>query len=303
MRKLQFLTTPMEMNRPKFLFGTEAERCLPALLAYLSAHRDEWDILDVDEQLEGETADAVRAHFRQAGCLIAESQTLCPYVDMDGGWDAFLAGRSRRMRGNVKRLRRRLADLGEIAVRKLPAATEAALDLYCDVEARSWKAQKYLDLGSDRSSYYFYKGLAERFGRDGSFEMRVLESGGKAIAATFGLLHDGVFQSLKIAHDSDHDRFSPGTVLESYELEQLFAAGISRYEFMGSFLANKLRWTSTIIETTNIHVYQRQPRLVLFWFVFFVFKRRAKTLLKKTGQFERVDRFLGRFRNNPFPRY
>jgi hypothetical protein len=72
---------------------------------------------------------------------------------------------------------------------------------------------------------------------------------------------------------------------------------------MGSFLANKLRWTSTILATTNIHVYQAQPRLRLFFFVFFVFKRRVKALLKKSGQFDRVDRLLGRFRNNPFPRY
>jgi hypothetical protein len=42
---------------------------------------------------------------------------------------------------------------------------------------------------------------------------------------------------------------------------------------------------------------------MLFFFVFFVLKRHVKTALKKTGQFEKVDRFLGRFKNNPFLRY
>jgi hypothetical protein len=72
---------------------------------------------------------------------------------------------------------------------------------------------------------------------------------------------------------------------------------------MGSFLSNKLRWTSTVIETRNIHVYQRRPRLILFFFIFFVFKRKVKAVLKKSGQFEKADRFLSRFKNNPFPRY
>jgi hypothetical protein len=42
---------------------------------------------------------------------------------------------------------------------------------------------------------------------------------------------------------------------------------------------------------------------MLFYFIFFVFKRRVKAVLKRTGHFDRVDRFLSKFKNNPFPRY
>ena len=304
-RKMMFLTAPMEMNRPKFLFGRNRATCLAALLDYLDDTADSWDILDIDEQLDDEQVEAVRAHFRSSGQLLAESETLCPWIRLEGTWEAFIGGRSRRMRSNINRLRRKLAAEGEIAVRKVDTWPELdkAMETYCEIEERSWKAEKQLNISGNKAHYFFYRALAKSFGRDRRFQLRTLKCNGRPVASTFGIARDGVFQSLKIAHDSGYDRLSPGTVLESYELEDLFGGSLQRYEFMGSFLANKLRWTSSVCKTTNIHVYQRRPRLMLFFFVFFVFKRHVKAALKKTGQFDKVDRFLGRFKNNPFPRY
>ncbi len=207
-------------------------------------------------------------------------------------------GRSRRMRSNINRMRRRLASLGEIGIRRVASWPEldAAIDGHCEIEKRSWKASRNLGLASDKSHYFFYKGLARVFGQDGKFELRMLECDGQPLASTFGIMHDNVFQSLKIAHDSEYNKFSPGTVLESYELEDLFGRNLSSYEFLGSFLTNKLRWTSIVYETTNIHIYRRRPRQMLFFFNYLVFKHHVKVLLKKTGQFDRVDRFLKGFR-------
>ena len=304
-RKLMFITAPMEMSRPKFIFGRNADECLPALLAYLEASRDTWDIFDIDEQLNDDNCERIRAHFRALRCLLAESETICPYIDLEGAWEQFIAGRSRKLRSNINRLRRKLETSGKITVRRVShwPALEAGFDTHCEIEERSWKAEKGLHIPADRSCYYFYRALARSFGGEGKFELRVLECGGKPLASTFGLVRDHVFQSLKIAHDSEYDNLSPGTVLESYELEALFGQDIARYEFMGSFLANKLRWTSTVRRTTNLHIYQRQPRLMLFYFIYFVFKRRVKAVLKRTGHFDRVDSFLSKFKNNPFPRY
>jgi CelD/BcsL family acetyltransferase involved in cellulose biosynthesis len=303
-RKLMFITAPMEMNRPKFLFGRDAGVCLPALLAFLEQDAGAWDVLDIDEQLQGGLA-AIKKGFADSACLVAESATLCPYIDVDRGWEHFLQGRSKRMRSNIRRLRRKLHSRGEVTVQTVRRWPELdhGLDRHCEIEGASWKAGKNLDLGSEKSHYFFYRSLAKVFGCDGRFELRLLECGGTPVASTFGIRHDQVFQSLRIAHRREYDAVSPGTVLESYELEDLFRDGIARYEFMGSFLANKLRWTESVIATVNVHVYRRRPRLMLFYFVHFVFKRRVKAILKSAGQFDRVDRFLKRFESNPFPRY
>ena len=304
-RKLMFISAPMEMSRPKLIFGENSATCLPALLAWLERHRNTWDILDIDEQVQDQNSRSICDWFRQNRYLIAESSTICPYIDIAGTWEQFLASRSRRLRSNISRLRRKIASEGEVEIRRVDSwpQLEKALTLHCEIEELSWKSGKKLEISSDKSYWFFYRALAKAFGANNSFEIRALMCGGKPLASTFGIRQDNVFQSIKIAHDSAFNSLSPGTILESYELEDLFEAGIERYEFMGSFLANKLRWTSTVFETTNLHVYQRQPHLVLFFFIYFVFKRKVKAVLKRTGQFENADRLLKSLKSNPFPRY
>lgn len=303
-RKLMFISAPMEMSRPKLIFGRNDETCIPAFIAYLEERENEWDIIDIDEQLPGTRMECLKTEFKARNYLVAESETLCPYIEIDSGWQEFLAGRSKKMRSNIKRLRRRLSGLGEVEVEcvKRWPQLDRAMDQYCDIESRSWKIGQSLSIASDKTHYHFYVGLARTFGQHGSFELRTLHCAGEAIASTFGIRTDGVFQSLKIAHDRGYDKFSPGTVLESHELEDLFASDLECYEFMGSFLTNKLRWTSTVYRTNNIHVYQRRPRLMIFYFVYFVFKRHVKKTLKRMGQFEKVERLLRRFPNNSFLR-
>ena len=304
-RKLLFLTAPMEMSRPKLIFGRNDDLCWPAFVQHLEDKRGDWDIIDIDEQLPGERTDFFRDAVRRNRWLIADSETLCPYIPLDGDWDRFLAGLSRKMRGNINRSRRRLEEEGAVSVRLVnsPPAVEAGIDTHCEIEAQSWKADKSLTIGSRRESYFYYQGLAREFAAGGQFEQRILECGEKPVASTFGIAYNGVFQSLKIAHDSAFDRFSPGTVLESYELEAMFGSDLVCYEFMGSFLTNKLRWTSAVHRTINIHVYRRQPRLMLFYFVYFILTRRVVKVLRALGLFERVSGFLMKFRSNPFPRY
>ena len=301
-RKLLFITSPMEMNRPKLLFGGKHRLCAPAFLGYLHSSADEWDVLDLDEQLWSKETEEIRANLERAKYLVADSETLCPYIDIQGEWKEYFSGLSSRMRSNVRRVRRRLAEHGAVAVRQFsewPALNEA-LNAHCEVESRSWKAENDLGLGSDGPLNRFYHGLAKSFGSRGCFELRTLDCDGRSIASTFGIGGLGEFHSLRIAHDRAFDRCSPGTILESYEIEELFSSEFSRYEFIGSFLTNKLRWTSTVHRTRNIHAYKRTPRLALFFWTFFVFKRKVKVLLTKIGQLERVDRLLKKWNGNPF---
>jgi hypothetical protein len=297
-----FISAPMEMSRPKLTFGHDDAACMLAFFAYLENIENYWDIVDIDEQMPGTQTNAIRAELESRNYLVAESETLCPYIEMETDWRAFFACRSKKLRSNINRLRRCLSELGEVntCLENRWPQLDDAMDKYCEIESQSWKVKKSLNIASNKEDYFFYFGLAGAFGQHGSFELRTLECAGKPIASTFGIRTNGVFQSLKIAHDQDYNKYSPGTVLESYELEGLFDAGFKLYEFMGSFLANKLRWTSRVHKTSNIHIYQRQPRLMVFFFVYIVFKRHIKTILKKVGQFDRIHRLLKRFPNNPF---
>lgn len=305
MRNLLFLTATMDMNRPKMIFGRHGELCLPAFLGWLKAHPAEWDILDIEEQLPGPLFDELEGELRREGHLIARSGTVCPYITFEDSWEAFLASRTSRMRSNVKRIRRRLAEEGAVRVdlATRPPEIDKAMAVFRDIESRSWKSGEHLDLESDRARLGFNQALARVFGKAGAFQIRTLVCDDRPIASTYGIASDGVFQSLKIAHDDAFQRFSPGTLLESYEIESLFDSGLQSYEFLGSFVANKLRWTDKAYNTINLHVFRRRPQLVLFFFLYFRLRTAVKGVLKRTGQSDRVFRIMNRFGIDLFPRY
>jgi CelD/BcsL family acetyltransferase involved in cellulose biosynthesis len=122
--------------------------------------------------------------------------------------------------------------------------------------------------------------MAERFAKRRAFVVRTLTVDGKPVAGTFGLVHDGVFYSLQIAHDSELSRCSPGTYLEALEMEQCFRDGLREYEFLGGFLNNKSRWTSTFRFTTQLHVHRRTPLFLALHAVVFGLKPRIKALVR-----------------------
>lgn len=289
-RHLLFVTASMEMSRPKLILGEETEACQAILGDYLHEHRDKWDCIAIEEQLCGTATNSLAAMLSAKGYFIARTKTLCPYIELHGSWDDFKRGLSKRMRSNISRLRRKLADAGSVEVHQFNHWPElkVALEQFSAIEERSWKYRKNLYMAADREHYFFYQQLAEIFGSRRQFQLRHLSCDQEIMSSTFGINFDGVFHSLKITHASDHNKLSPGTILESYEIEQLFNSGTKKYEFMGSFLTNKLRWTNNSYETDNLHVFQPQPRLALIYYIFFVLEPGLKVFLKRIGLFDKV---------------
>ncbi len=305
MRNLMFLTSRLDMSRPKLVFGKNTDLCLSAFLGWLTAHPSDWDILDLEEQLHNSLTERLRDELKASDYLLAETETICPYIEFTDSWTDFMQRLPSKMRGNINRLRRRLGERGDVGLLKAttPEQISNAFETHCAIESRSWKVEEDLDLESDRQHYFFHRGLAQRFGERGEFEHRILSCGGKPIASTYGIAFGGVFQSLKIAHDRRYDRYSPGTLLESYEIESLHDSDLEAYEFLGSFVTNKLRWTSSVIRTTCLHVFRPRPSLVLFFFVYFQFRTTVKGFLKRIGLFDRVLQWFRRHDIDPFSRY
>src|SRR4030095_15976547 len=85
--------------------------------------------------------------------------------------------------------------------------------------------------------------------------------GEQSVAATIAFTAGDVYYSTQIVHDESYAACSPGTLLEAMEIEYLM--GEKRhvtYDFLGSFLNNKLRWTDDAAHTTYIFVLQRSFR-------------------------------------------
>jgi CelD/BcsL family acetyltransferase involved in cellulose biosynthesis len=285
LRRLAFIGSRWEVDRPRFLFVPGEERPLTrALVAFLRARAEKWDCCDFHEQPTGSDGlAALEEAFRSAGCLVARTRDSdCAYLALTGTWTEFLAGKSQTFRKNIKTAGRRLRAAGEVSYQvydTLPEVLEQ-LEVYRGIEARSWKSGEGVGIARNADYFEFYREMAERFAPQRAFVIRILSVGGRPVAGTFGLSYDGVFYSLQIAHDAEFSRSSPGTYLEALEMEQCFREGFREYEFLGGFLNNKSRWTSTFRFTTQLHVHRRTPFFLGVHAVVFGIKPRIKALVR-----------------------
>ena len=287
-RQLSFLGAPWEVDRPGFLFPRAARDCAEAAAQALLERRDQWDVIWFHEQTAGDPAlESFCATLAANGLLHGRTESSrCPYLNFEGTWQELLASKSQKFRKNLKAARRKLESAGALEY-ECCAGDEARLlgllEEYELLESRSWKAKAGLGTSQSVEHLRFYRFLGSSFGGSGQFVFRCLRVDRRMVAATFGLVHRRKFYSLHIANDAEYAKYSPGTLLESLELEECFGAGLDEYDFLGGFLKNKVRWATRMRETVAVHLYQRQARLVAMYFFYFAIKPPVKRLLARFG--------------------
>jgi len=287
-RQLGFLGAPWEVDRPRFLFGRDARECAEAAAQALLARRDEWDMVWFHEQDAADPAlDAFCTTLSRHGLLHGRVPgSHCPYLVLQGTWPDFLATKSQKLRKTLKSSRRKLEAQGRLDFESCTGDPQRLQELFSEyevLESHSWKAKDAVGVSQSIEHLRFYRQLIDTFGATGQFVFRCLRLDGRLVAATFGVRHGGTFYSLHIAYDAAYAKCSPGTLLESMELEECFGADLDEYDFLGGFLKNKVRWTSRMRDTVVVHLYQRRPRLVAAYAYYFIVKPPLKRLLSRVG--------------------
>jgi hypothetical protein len=95
-RRLTFIGSRSEVERPRLLFPAEEDRLSRALVAALVARSDRWDLCDIHGQLNrSEHPRALDAAFRSAGYLVSRAQ-ICRRTPFFLGLHALALGRSWR---------------------------------------------------------------------------------------------------------------------------------------------------------------------------------------------------------------
>jgi len=272
-RRVSFIGTRWEVDRPQLLFAERAAELSAVLASHLSQRANAWDFITLYEQPLGDgTTQALVDAFRAKGFLVGLSaDSDCPYIELTGTWEQLLASRSQKFRKNLKSARRRLEATGEVhyEVYDSPPDLGRQLERYGAIERSSWKALEGAGITRKEEYSEFCERMADEFGDTCQFVIRLLRIGDRDVAGTFGLVFDGVFYSLQIAHDKEFDRCSPGTYLESREIASCFESGLREYDFLGGFLSNKSRWTGSYRRTTRVQILRRTPVAALQHFIKF----------------------------------
>ncbi len=298
-RELSFLGTRLEVDRPTFLFGNHVQECTEALIRCLDESDAPWDRLHLHEQTaEGPYVPALCAYAesRQQHAVV-QDDAVSPFLPLETSFEAFLASRSRHFRKRVRSAVRKLESCGKLRFDRCsdwPRVTDA-LRSYRNLEARSWKNGHEAGIGETRRAA-FYDQLLRTLGPKGAFHVLSLTLDDQLIASTIAMVHGTNYYSLQITHDSDYSKFSPGTVLEYFELQDCFGSDYTEYDFLGGHLVNKRRWTSDARHSVRVVITKRSAWSPLEHFWLLQLRPRVRTLLARSGLLSRAVVFHGRIK-------
>ena len=130
---------------------------------------------------------------------------------------------SAKKRKELRRQKKRLAELGNLTVERLEGTEciEPWIEQYLSLEAAGWKGEAGSALKSDAASYAFFADTMYAAAQAGKLERLALRLDGKPIAMLANFITAPGAYSFKTAFDEDFARFSPGLLLQIENLDIL----------------------------------------------------------------------------------
>ncbi len=135
----------------------------------------------------------------------------------------------KKKRKELGRLRNRLDEMGTVAFREITPADDVDewTAAFLALEDRSWKGKERTSLKSDEADARWFRETLAGAYASGTLHFLRLDLDGRPLAMLVTLLSKGAGYSLKICHDPEFDRYSPGVMIEIEAMRSL----LSREDF------------------------------------------------------------------------
>jgi hypothetical protein len=180
------------------------------------------------------------------------------------GW---FQGLGKKHRLNVGRLGRRLLAAGsvELLTARHPDDLDAFLDLYLDVERRSWKGPAAAGIGRHPARIALFREQC-RPGRAVAPVIHLVALDGVPVAGMFGVEFAGTLFAREIAFDEGYEGLAPGHLLMLLAIGDAMSRRLSAVNLLGFFGYYKSRWGAVITPTRGLQLLRRwSPPWVAAW--------------------------------------
>jgi CelD/BcsL family acetyltransferase involved in cellulose biosynthesis len=214
--------------------GAEDAVCA-AVLRYLEQERSAWDLLEL-------TALAHNSLLRSAlatrdGAYRERDPMPCPYTILPDSWEAFAQETlSAAMRRNLRYYRRRLErdHPGEVRFEQVADAEEVlpALDALVRLHQKRWTQQGQHTALSESCFVAFHKELAATLLAHDWLRLCQLKVGDQVIASNYCFRYRGVLYGYQKGFDPEWERYSPGQILQAYQVEQAIEEGTREFDML-----------------------------------------------------------------------
>ncbi len=142
-----------------------------------------------------------------------ERAMLCAGASAEATLAVFVRKKKRK---ELKRLRNRLDELGRVEVREFSPTDEMTqwADLFLALEHRGWKGENGTSLKASDADANWFRQTLQGASDAGKLHFIRIDINGRPIAMLASLLSKGAGYSVKICHDPDYARYSPGVMVE-----------------------------------------------------------------------------------------
>ena len=248
-----------DTDRPHVVARHEDEaRCARAFYGHLLERERGWSLMELamqdgDSFLNSLPALSARFYARRFDNM---PNTTVPLRGFDSP-AAYFASLAPSHRKNVARLGRRLLEAGDVAFVSCddPSARAELLELYLDLERRSWKEAAHVGIGRDPRRVAFFRALCER-GQplQIGFDFVLLDD--LPIAGLVRGAFAGGLYGLEMAFDDDCVDLAPGHMLSTLAIARGIDGASHSFNFNGNYAIYKAKMGGVVTPTSAIQIYR-----------------------------------------------
>jgi CelD/BcsL family acetyltransferase involved in cellulose biosynthesis len=180
-----------------------------------------------------------------------------PYLALPESPERFEAALTAKRRSGLRRLRRRLTELGEVSFEVCTG--EERLDERLSegfaMERSGWKGEHGTAITSQAATRNFYRAIAGWLAQRGWLRLAFLRLSGRTIAFDLAVEIDGVHYLVKTGYDEGLRPLAPGMVLRHEMILRCIRGGCRSYELLGSDMPWKRVWTQTLHDRLQLHAF------------------------------------------------
>ena len=257
--KVDWLTAH-EADRPHLV--ARAEQAGPvgaALYAYLLGRKNEWSLLEFQQQDATSSLLSPPAGATSHGCRFLQ------WINPVNGtipvrWRStaeYFAALSKKSRSNVSRQMRSLLAAGEVQVLTSadPQALPTLFELCRSIEPHSWKSRTDASVGGERQPVEYYTGLMDP-AQPMRLVIQVLLLNGVPVAGLINGAFNGGLYALHIVHDGRLDRLAPGSAILLMGVRLAIEGGYAFFNLLRGSGYYKARWLAQLTDTRSLQIYR-----------------------------------------------
>lgn len=216
-----------------------------ALLAYLSDHRREWDLLELVSITENSPFKSSLA--ASEGHYSSGYPMPCAYLSLSDDWDSYVEQRlspsSRKdLKYHQRRIQRDFSDQVVFEQVSNPEAVKDALTTLKDLQIDRWGGEGMMTPFESEQYVTFHEDVATTLLKEDMLRLFVLRIADEIVAVNYCFRYRDVYYGYQRAYNPEWKKNSPGKLVVAYGIECAINEGMRELDMLHGEKGDKGQW-------------------------------------------------------------